>query len=126
MPLAIDKGFLKDLGKLEKAVYNRLTEVFDEFDAATHTGLANARNPPVRSIRINQAWRGIGLDTSTESSHTADHADFCVVDAQTSSFGGGGRERQRTGAATTKQWASRLATQQLGRGGAARVRQASA
>lgn len=42
------------------------------------------------------------LDTSTESSHTADQADFCAVDAQTSSFGGGGRERQRTGAATTK------------------------
>lgn len=60
MPLAIDKGFLKDLGKLEKPVYNRVTEVFDEFDAATHTGLhlekiANARNLPFRSIRINQA-----------------------------------------------------------------------
>lgn len=64
--LAIDKGFLKDLGKLEKPVYNRVTEVFDEFDAATHTGLhlekiANARNPRFRSIRIDQAWRGIVL-----------------------------------------------------------------
>ncbi|MDP7724183.1 UvrD-helicase domain-containing protein [Mycobacterium sp. TY814] len=66
MPLAIDKGFLKDLGKLEKPVYNRVTEVFDEFDAATHTGLhlekiANARNPRFRSIRIDQSWRGIIL-----------------------------------------------------------------
>jgi AAA domain/UvrD-like helicase C-terminal domain len=66
MPLAIDKGFLKDLGKLEKPVYNRVTEVFDEFDAATHTGLhlekiANARNPRFRSIRIDQSWRGIVL-----------------------------------------------------------------
>ncbi|MFA1705969.1 UvrD-helicase domain-containing protein [Mycobacterium intracellulare] len=66
MPLAIDKGFLKDLGKLEKPVYNRVIEVFDEFDAATHTGLhlekiANARNPRFRSIRIDQSWRGIVL-----------------------------------------------------------------
>lgn len=64
--LAIDKGFLKDLGKLEKPVYKRVTEVFDEFDAATHTGLhlekiANARNPNFRSIRIDQSWRGIVL-----------------------------------------------------------------
>jgi hypothetical protein len=66
MPLAIDKGFLKDLGKLEKPVYNRVTEVFDEFDAAAHAGLhlekiANARNPRFRSIRIDQSWRGIVL-----------------------------------------------------------------
>lgn len=64
--LAIDKGFLKDLVKLEKPVYNRVTEVFDKFEAATHTGIhlepiANARNPRFRSIRIDQAWRGIVL-----------------------------------------------------------------
>jgi AAA domain/UvrD-like helicase C-terminal domain len=75
MPLAIDKGFLKDLGKLEKPVYNRVTEVFDEFDAATHTGLhlekiANARNPRFRSIRIDQAWRGIVLAPVTGDVYT--------------------------------------------------------
>jgi hypothetical protein len=64
--LAIDKGFLTDLGKLEKSVAKRVTEVFDEFDAATHTGLHlekinNARNPRFRSIRIDQSWRGIVL-----------------------------------------------------------------
>jgi len=64
--LAIDKGFLGDLAKLEKPVVKRVTEVFDEFDAATHTGLhlekiVNARNPRFRSIRIDQAWRGIVL-----------------------------------------------------------------
>lgn len=57
--LAIDKGFLKDLGKLEKLVCNQVTEVFDEFDAATRTGLrlekiANARNARFRSVRIDQ------------------------------------------------------------------------
>ncbi len=75
MPLAIDKGFLKDLGRLEKPVYNRVTEVFDEFDAATHTGLhlekiANARNPRFRSIRIDQAWRGIVLAPLTGNVYT--------------------------------------------------------
>ena len=54
MPLAIDKGFLNDLGKLEKPVYNRVTEVFDEFDAAT---LAKKLGPPriVPSGRIDEA-----------------------------------------------------------------------
>jgi hypothetical protein len=75
MPLAIDKGFLKDLGKLEKSVYNRVTEVFDEFDAATHTGLhlekiANARNPRFRSIRIDQSWRGIVLAPASGDVYT--------------------------------------------------------
>jgi len=75
MPLAIDKGFLKDLGKLEKSVYNRVTEVFDEFDAATHTGLhlekiVNARNPRFRSIRIDQAWRGVVLAPVTGDVYT--------------------------------------------------------
>ena len=64
--LAIDKGFLADLVKLEKPVAKRVTEVFDEFDSATHTGLHlekinNARNPRFRSIRIDQFWRGIVL-----------------------------------------------------------------
>lgn len=75
MPLAIDKGFLKDLGRLEKSVYNRVTEVFDEFDAATHTGLhlekiVNARNPRFRSIRIDQSWRGIVLAPVTGDVYT--------------------------------------------------------
>ena len=64
--LAIDKGFITDLAKMEKAVARRVAEVFDEFDTATHTGLhlekiAHARNPRFRSIRIDQAWRGIVL-----------------------------------------------------------------
>ena len=37
--LAIDKGFITDLAKMEKPVAKRVAEVFDEFDAATHTGL---------------------------------------------------------------------------------------
>jgi hypothetical protein len=41
--LAIDKGFLKDLGKLEKPLYNRVTEIFDEFNGAR---LAEKLGPP--------------------------------------------------------------------------------
>ncbi|EHB48620.1 UvrD/REP helicase [Mycolicibacterium rhodesiae JS60] len=73
--LAIDKGFLSDLVDLEKPVRKRVTEVFDEFDAATHTGLHlekinNARNPRFRSIRIDQAWRGIVLAPETGDVYT--------------------------------------------------------
>lgn len=73
--LAIDKGFINDLAKLEKPVIKRVTEVFDEFDVATHTGLhlekiANARNPRFRSIRIDQAWRGIVLAPASGDVYT--------------------------------------------------------
>lgn len=73
--LAIDKGFITDLAKMEKPVAKRVAEVFDEFDAATHTGLHlekinNARNPRFRSIRIDQAWRGIVLAPETGDVYT--------------------------------------------------------
>lgn len=73
--LAIDKGFITDLSKMEKAVAKRVAEVFDEFDTATHTGLhlekiANARNPRFRSIRIDQSWRGIVLAPVTGDVYT--------------------------------------------------------
>jgi hypothetical protein len=73
--LAIDRGFLGDLAKLEKPVVKRITEVFDEFDSATHTGLhlekiANARNPRFRSIRIDQSWRGIVLAPASGDVYT--------------------------------------------------------
>lgn len=73
--LAIDKGFITDLAKMEKPVAKRVAEVFDEFDAATHSGLHlekinNARNPRFRSIRIDQAWRGIVLAPETGDVYT--------------------------------------------------------
>ncbi len=73
--LAIDKGFITDLAKMEKPVAKRVAEVFDEFDSATYTGLHlekinNARNPRFRSIRIDQAWRGIVLAPVTGDVYT--------------------------------------------------------
>jgi len=53
MPLAIGKGFLKDLGKLEKPVYNRVIESFDEFgDAILAQYVGSPRVvPPMGSTR---------------------------------------------------------------------------
>lgn len=64
--LAIDKGFLLDFGALDKSVQKRVSEVFAEFEAGTHTGLhlekiKKARHTRFRSIRINQFMRGIVL-----------------------------------------------------------------
>jgi|GEM_PF-6160147 len=50
MPLAIDKRFLKDLGKLEKPVCNRVTEVFDEFAAMLAKKLGPPRIVPTDGI----------------------------------------------------------------------------
>jgi superfamily I DNA/RNA helicase len=73
--LAIDKDFLADLAKLDKPVVKKVTDVFSEFEEATHTGLhlekiAKARNPRLRSIRIDQSWRGIVLAPNTGDVYT--------------------------------------------------------
>lgn len=73
--LAIDRDFLLDFAKLESSVQARITEVFEKFDAATHTGLhlekiKNARNPQYRSIRITQFWRGIVLAPMNGDTYT--------------------------------------------------------
>jgi len=73
--LAIDRGFLLDLGKLDKPVQEKVTEVFGKFGAATHAGLhlekiKNARNERFRSIRIDQFWRGIVLTPASGETYT--------------------------------------------------------
>ncbi|MFZ2528188.1 MAG: UvrD-helicase domain-containing protein [Rhodococcus sp. (in: high G+C Gram-positive bacteria)] len=73
--LAIDKDFLLDFAKLEPTVQTRVSEVFEKFDTATHTGLhlekiKNARNPQFRSIRITQFWRGIVLAPRSGDTYT--------------------------------------------------------
>jgi|GEM_PF-5446400 len=124
--LAIDKGFITDLSKMEKVVAKRVAEVFDEFDAATHTGLhlekiVNARNPRFRSIRIDQAWRGIVLAPVTGDVYTLIPVEKILTTvaagdrnglaSNDSSVRGGGRERQRTGAVTALTSGSRLGKQ---------------
>lgn len=64
--LAIHRDFLRDFGKLEGCVQDRVEAVFTKFSNATFAGLhleklAQARNKQLRSIRIDAFWRGIVL-----------------------------------------------------------------
>lgn len=64
--LAIDVDFMRDYAALEKAVRNKVDEVFAKFETATHTGLhleqvKDARDKRLRTIRIDQFWRGVVL-----------------------------------------------------------------
>ena len=62
--LAIAKDFLPDYAALDKQVRHKVEEVFAKFTSHTHAGLhleklAVARDPRVRTIRIDQHYRGI-------------------------------------------------------------------
>lgn len=64
--LAIDTDFLRDFGRLPRPAQVKVAEVFGKFQEATHTGLhlekiRNVRDDRLRSIRIDQFWRGIVL-----------------------------------------------------------------
>jgi hypothetical protein len=73
--LGIDKDFLKDFGKLERSVQDRVAEVFGKFEQATHAGvhlekLRNARDDRIRTIRIDLFWRGVVLAPETGDTFT--------------------------------------------------------
>jgi superfamily I DNA/RNA helicase len=62
--LALSKEFLPDYAGLPKPVQKKVDEVFTKFSEHTHAGLhleklSTARDPRVRTIRIDQGWRGI-------------------------------------------------------------------
>lgn len=64
--LAIDREFMQDYAKLERPVQTLVDEAFGKFEAATHTGIhlepvQHAKDPRLRTIRINQFWRGVVL-----------------------------------------------------------------
>ncbi|MFD7876919.1 UvrD-helicase domain-containing protein [Streptomyces sp. NPDC059766] len=64
--LGIHKDFLMEFAKLEKPVQKRVHEVFDKFREHRHAGLhleklEKARDPRIRTIRINQFMRGVVL-----------------------------------------------------------------
>ncbi|MET8154849.1 UvrD-helicase domain-containing protein [Sphaerisporangium sp. NPDC005289] len=73
--LGIDKDFLKDFGRLERSVQDRVTEVFTKFEHATHAGLHleklhNAHDHRFRTIRIDLFWRGVVLAPDTGDTFT--------------------------------------------------------
>ncbi|MEU1941213.1 UvrD-helicase domain-containing protein [Streptomyces sp. NPDC020125] len=64
--LGIHKDFLMEFARLEKPVQKRVHEVFDKFQEHRHAGLhfemlEKARDPRIRTIRINQSMRGVVL-----------------------------------------------------------------
>jgi len=64
--LAIDKDFLNDYSKLEKTVQSSVMAAFEKFASHTHAGLhleklSQSRDGRLRTIRIDQFWRGVVL-----------------------------------------------------------------
>ncbi|MDQ2880217.1 MAG: hypothetical protein M3Y48_02890 [Actinomycetota bacterium] len=64
--LGIDRDFLWEFGKLERAIQEKVHASFAKFEQATHAGvhlekINNVRDARLRSIRIDQSWRGIVL-----------------------------------------------------------------
>ncbi|WP_144118316.1 UvrD-helicase domain-containing protein [Catellatospora sichuanensis] len=68
--LAIAKEFLADYAKLQKPVQKAVDAAITRFAEHTHAGLHleklnNARDPRIRTIRINQFYRGVVLAPET-------------------------------------------------------------
>jgi superfamily I DNA/RNA helicase len=73
--LGMDKDFLVDLARLPKPVQARVCEALAEFGHATHTGLhlekvRNAKDPQLRTIRVDQFWRGVVLAPPSGDQYT--------------------------------------------------------
>lgn len=73
--LGIDRDFLWEFGKLERVVQEKVHAAFAKFEQATHAGMHlekinNVRDPRLRSIRIDQSWRGVVLAPESGDSYT--------------------------------------------------------
>ena len=73
--LGIDRDFLWEFGKLDRTVQQRVYDAFAKFEQATHAGahlekIGNVRDERLRSIRIDQFWRGIVLAPESGDSYT--------------------------------------------------------
>nr|MDT0659100.1 AAA family ATPase [Micromonospora sp. DSM 115978] len=72
--LGIAKDFLTDYAKLQKPVQRAVSSAIDKFSEHTHAGLhleklSNAKDPRIRTIRINQSYRGVVLAPETGEDH---------------------------------------------------------
>lgn len=73
--LGIAREFLREFGKLQRSVQDRVYETFAKFEEATFAGvhlepIRNVRDPRLRSIRIDQSWRGVVLAPTSGDSYT--------------------------------------------------------
>ncbi|MBM2622922.1 DEAD/DEAH box helicase [Actinoplanes sp. LDG1-06] len=69
--LAIDRGFLPAYAKLQRPVQHAVLAAIEKFSAHTHAGLhleklTGAKDPHVRTIRIDQFYRGVVLALGAE------------------------------------------------------------
>ncbi|MFC5747972.1 UvrD-helicase domain-containing protein [Actinomadura rugatobispora] len=72
--LAIAKEFLTEYAKLEKPVQKAVQQAIGRFQSHTHAGLhlervRNARDPRIRTIRIDKFWRGVVLAPESGDSY---------------------------------------------------------
>jgi superfamily I DNA/RNA helicase len=68
------RDFLMEFAALEKPVQKRVFEVFEKFATATHAGLhleklTHQKDPQLRTIRINDFWRGVVLKAESGDSY---------------------------------------------------------
>ncbi|MET9336632.1 3'-5' exonuclease [Nonomuraea sp. NPDC003804] len=88
--LAIAKDFLTEYAKLEKPVQRAVQEAIGKFTQHAHAGqhlekVNNARDPRIRTIRIDRFWRGVVLAPETGEVYCLlrvlphdDAYDFCA------------------------------------------------
>lgn len=72
--LGIARDFLREFGKLQRNVQDRVYETFEKFAEATFTGIHlekihDVRDPRLWSIRIDQFWRGVVLAPTSGDSY---------------------------------------------------------
>jgi hypothetical protein len=64
--LALAKDAMRDYAKLDKPIRDKVDSLFEKFRAHTHAGLhleklTNARDPRLRTVRVDDYWRGLVL-----------------------------------------------------------------
>ncbi|WP_020519491.1 UvrD-helicase domain-containing protein [Catelliglobosispora koreensis] len=63
--LGIDREFLRDFARLQRPVQEKVYEIFSKFEQATHAGIhlekIHDAEDSLRSVRVDQFWRGIVL-----------------------------------------------------------------
>jgi superfamily I DNA/RNA helicase len=72
--LGMHRDFLLEFAALEKPVQKRVYEVFEKFAGSTHAGLhleklTHQKDPRLRTIRINDFWRGVVLKSESGASY---------------------------------------------------------
>ena len=73
--LALYRDCLSDYAQLDKRAQQRVSDTFAKFENATHAGIhlekiSGMRDSPLRTIRIDQFWRGVVLAPANGDTYT--------------------------------------------------------